>query len=162
MNNNSVLPYNLAKVTSKSLDTVSFSTDGNSKIMNNLDPNKAHSHDILSARMTKFYGNSICKPLSIIFNDWLKEGKLPSHWKKAHVVPVHTKGDKQCLKGYRSISLLPICSKIFERLIYNEIFTFSTDNDLISPNQSGFSLGDSWGNQLIAITHKIYKWGEFS
>ena len=86
-----------------------------------------------------------------------KGGKFPSDWKKAHVAPVHKKRDKQCLKNYRPISLLPICSKIFERLIYNELFTFFTDNNLISPNQSGFRPGDSCVNQLIVITHKIYK-----
>ena len=157
MNSSSVLPNNLAKLTNKSLDRVNFSTGDTSKIINNLDPNKAHGHDMLSIRMIKLYGNSICKPLSITFNDSLKEGKLPSDWKKAHVVPVHKKGDKQCLKNYRPISLLPICSKIFERLIYNELFTFFNDNNLISPNQSGFRPGDSCINQLIAITHEIYK-----
>ena len=77
--------------------------------------------------------------------------------KKANVVPVHKKGNKQSLENYRPISLLPICSKIFERLIYNEMFTFFTENDLISPNQSGFRPGESCVNQLLAITHKIYK-----
>ena len=86
-----------------------------------------------------------------------KEGKFPSDSKKAHVVPVHKKGDKQCLQNYRPISLLPICSKTFERLIYNELFTFFTDNNLVYPNQSGFRPGDSCVNQLIAITHEIYK-----
>ena len=38
--------------------------------------------------MTKLCGNSICKPLSITFNDGLKEEKFPSDWKKAHVLPV--------------------------------------------------------------------------
>ena len=107
--------------------------------------------------MIKLCGNSICKPLSIIFNDCLKEEKFPSGWKKAHVVPVHKKGDKQCLQNYRPISLLPICTRIFERLIYNELFTFFTDSNLISPNQSGFRPGDSCVNQLIPITHEICK-----
>ena len=91
------------------------------------------------------------------FNDYLKEGKFPSDWKKAHVVPVHKKGDKQCLKNYRPISLLPTCSKIFEHLIYKELFTVFTDNNLISPNQSGFRPDDSCVNQLIAITREICK-----
>ena len=39
----------------------------------------------------------------------------------------------------------------------NELFTFFTDNNLIFPNQSGFRPGDSCVNQLIAITHEIYK-----
>ena len=76
---------------------------------------------------------------------------------KANVVPVHKKGNKQSLENYRPISLLAICSKIFERLIYNEMFTFFTENNLISPNQSGFRPRDSCVNQLLAITHEIYK-----
>ena len=111
------MPFNPAKLTNKSLDSVNFSTDDISKIINDLDPNKAHVHDMLSMQMIKLCGNSICKPLSITFNDSLKEGKFPSDWKKARAVPVHKKGDKQCLKNYRPISLLPICSKVFERLI---------------------------------------------
>ena len=67
--------------------------------------------------MIKLCGNSICKPLSIIFNDFLNEVKFPDEWKKANVVPVHEKGNKHGLKNCRSISLLPICSKICERLI---------------------------------------------
>ena len=53
---------------------------------------------MLSTRMIKLRGNSICKLLSIIFNDCLKERKFPSDWKKADVKPVHKNGDKQCLK----------------------------------------------------------------
>ena len=84
--------------------------------------------------MIKLCGNSICKPLSIIFNDCLNKGKFPHEWKKANVVPVYKKGDKQRLKNYRPISLLPICSKSFERLIYNEMFTFFTENNLKEDN----------------------------
>ena len=70
-------------------------------------------------------------------------------WKKSNVVPIHKKGDKQTLKSYRPVSLLQICSKIFERLIYNEVFCFFLDKDLISANQSGFKPGDSCINQLL-------------
>ena len=67
-----------------------------------------------------------------------------------------TTGQKK-LKNYGPISLLPICSKILELLICNKMFTFFTENNLISPNQSGFRPGDSCVNQLLAITHEIYK-----
>ena len=134
-----------------------FSCSDISKIICNLDPNKAHSHDMLCIWMIKLYGNLIWKPLSIIFNDCLIEGKFPHEWKKATVVPVHKKGNKQSLKNYRPISILPICIKTFERLIYKEMFTFFTENNLISPNQLGFRPGASYVNQLLAITHEIYK-----
>ena len=73
------------------------------------------------------------------------------------MVPVNKKNDKQCLNNCRPISLLPICSNIFERLIFNEMFGFFIENDLISEHQSGFKSGDSCTNQLLSITHEIYQ-----
>ena len=67
------------------------------------------------------------------------------------------KGDKQTLKNYRPVSLLPICSKCFERLIYNEMFGFFLDKSSISANQPGFKPGHSCINQLLSIAHNIYK-----
>ena len=93
----------------------------------------------------------------MIFKDCLNQGKFLHECKKANVVPVHKKGNKQSLKNYRPISLLPICSKIFERGIFNETFTIFIKNNLISPNQSGFRPGNSCVKQLLAITHEIYK-----
>ena len=84
-----------------------------------------------------------------------KTGKIS--YKKANVVPVHKKADKQILKNYQPVSLLPICGKIFERLIYNKLFEYFVGNDLISQNQSGFKPGDSCINQLISITHERYQ-----
>ena len=76
-------------------------------------------------------------------------------WKKANIVPIHKKGDKQAVINYRPVSLLPICGKIFERLLYNEMLNFFLENDLISPKQSGFRPGNSCINQLLSINHEI-------
>ena len=75
----------------------------------------------------------------------------------ANVVPAHNKSDKQILKNYRPVSLLSICGKVFERLINNSLFEYFIENNLISPNQSGFKPGDSCTNQLISIMHEIYQ-----
>ena len=48
------------------------------------------------------------------------------------------KNDKEILSSYRSVSLLPVCSETFERLIYNSVYKHISDNNLLSPNQSGF------------------------
>ena len=87
----------------------------------------------------------------------MESGSFPSEWKKGNVVPIHKKDDKQCLKNYRPISLLPICGKIFEKLIFNEMSNFFIENESISPNQSRFKPGDSCINQLLTIAHEIYK-----
>ena len=75
----------------------------------------------------------------------------------ANVVPIHKQDDKQNVKNYRPVSLLPIFGKIFERLIYNEMYSFFIENDLISSNQSGFKQGDPCINQLLSVTHDIYQ-----
>ena len=61
------------------------------------------------------------------------------------------------MENYCPLSLLPICGKIFERLIYNSLFEFLIANELISSNQSGFKPNDSCINQLFSIIHEIYK-----
>ena len=66
------------------------------------------------------------------------------------------KGDMHLLKDYRKISLPLITGKVLERLLYNHLESFIR-NDLISQNQSGFKPGDSGVNQILAITHRIYK-----
>ena len=53
--------------------------------------------------------------------------------------------------------LLPICSKIFEKLIFDSIFSFLTHNKLLNNCQSGFRPNDSCINQLIPINHNIYR-----
>ena len=73
------------------------------------------------------------------------------------MVPVHNRGNKQILKNYRPISLLPIADKIFKRLLYDRIFEFFIENNLISENQSGFKPDDSCINQIVSITHEIYQ-----
>ena len=55
--------------------------------------------------------------------------------------------------NYCPVSLLPICGKILENLIYNSLFDVFIANELISSSQSG----DSCTNQILSITHEIYK-----
>lgn len=57
------------------------------------------------------------------------------------------------------MSLVPICSKVLERLIHNNVFKHRVDNNLISENQYDFKQGDSCSNQLLSITQK--RWAKY-
>ena len=103
------------------------------------------------------HANSIFKPLQLIFRSCTESEKLLSEQEKATDIPVHKRDNKRILENYRAVSLLPICGKISERLIYNSLFEFFIKNGLIFSNHSGFKPGDSCINQLLSITHKIYK-----
>ena len=67
------------------------------------------------------------------------------------------KNDSQCLENYRPFSLPPICGKVLESLIINEMFPLFIKNGLILENQLGFRPGDSCVNQHLSITHETYK-----
>ena len=138
LKNISTLSNTCSKHTNNILDTTGFSNEDICKIIKNVNSNKAHDLDMISICMIKICGISIYKPLEIIFQNCLRSGKFPSEWKKANVVSTFKKGDKQCIKNYRPVSLLPVCGKVFERLLYNKMFSFFSKNDLISPKQSGF------------------------
>ena len=60
---------------------------------------------------------STAKPFSALIDN----GIFPDIWKKSYIIPVH---DRQIINNYRLFSLLPICDKIFEKLLYNSIFNF--------------------------------------
>ena len=113
--NTSVLPTNCESLIDKSLSNISFTDNDIGKIIKCLDPNKAHGHDMMSIRMLKIFGDSIYKPLHLVFRASLDQRTFPLCWKKANVVPTYKKNDKQSIKNYRPVSLLPISGKFFER-----------------------------------------------
>ena len=76
---------------------------------------------------------------------------------KSNVVPRIKRVISKCQETNGPVSLLPICGKIFERLLYNNMFEFFIKDSLISANQSGFKQGDSCKYQLLSITYEIYQ-----
>ena len=111
-------------MTEKRLGNVFFSIDEIGNIMRGLHPNKAHGQDNISIRMLKIYGNSICKPLEIIYKEFCSLGLFPLEWKKGNIAPIHKKGDNQSLQNYQPVSLLPVCGKILKKLIFDKRSNF--------------------------------------
>ena len=104
----------------------------------------------------QFVCSMISRPLSIIFRNCLKAGYFPTAWKKANVDPVHKKENKQILVNYRRVSLLPVCSKLLEKIIFDTIFQHLVVTKLLNQNQSGFMPGDACIHQRISTTYEIY------
>ena len=142
IDNNSAIPANTSFVTEERLSRFEICPGDIAKIVRLLDPNKAHVHDEITIRMIKMCASSIAKPLAILLRNCLESEHFPKEWKKANVVPVHKK--------------LPIYSKVFEKVIFNLLFKYLDDNNLLNSNQSGFRPGDSCVHQLLSITHEIY------
>ena len=155
--NNSFLATNLTFETKNRISTFDFSTGDIIKFIKALNPNKAHGDNGISIRMIKLCPSSISKPLHIVFKNCLENERFPDEWKKTIIVPAYKIGDKQLINNYRPILLLPICAKVFEKIIFNRLFKFLDANKLLNKKQSGFRPDDSCAHQLLSIIHEIYK-----
>ena len=154
--NGSVLPNFISK-TDTSLYHVSVTKNHIINIIKNLNSNKAHGYDGISVTMLKLCASEVAIPLQIIFQDCINSGRFPDCWKYANVQPIHKKDNRQIKSNYRPISLLPICGKILEKIVFDQVYAFLNINNLLSKNQSGFCPGDSTIYQLISITSTIYE-----
>ena len=85
--NGSHLPNDINVITDQTLQDIVFSLI----IHISLDINKAHGYGGISVRMVKLFGESICKPLEIIFQNCIEFGFFPEIWKKANIIPIHKK-----------------------------------------------------------------------
>jgi len=77
-------------------------------------------------------------PLTDIYNASLESGIFPDKLKIAKVIPVHKKGDSRDVSNYRPISLLPVFSKLLEKLMYNGQAEFVERNEVLTEAQHGF------------------------
>ena len=112
------------------LDAFDISNEKILRIIRSLKPYQANGWDDIAIRMIKICDISLVAHLKLIFESCKVQGTLPEIWKRANVVPNHNKGDKNLTTNYRPKSLLLICGKMLEKLLFDTLF-----NHLISTYQ---------------------------
>ena len=86
-------------------------------ILRDVTANKACGPDGISARVVHECAEELAVPLAVMFNSSLSQGTFPKLWKRANVVPIHKKGSVKDPQNYRSISLMSLFVKVFEKLV---------------------------------------------
>jgi hypothetical protein len=124
-------------------------------LINDLKLGKASGLDSIRHQMLKKTCNTVCVPLSLLFNLSLSKSEFPTQWKTASVMPLFKKGDKSLISNYRPISLLSAVGKVFESIVFKEVFNHLMSNNLLYKFQSGFIAGHSTVDQLIEIYYRI-------
>ena len=109
------------------------------KIQQSLDVSKAMGCDGISPKLLKQCSLSLYRPLHYLFSLSLSQSYLPLEWRTHLIKTVFKSGDKNSIKNYRPISLLPVVSKVLEKLVYNRILDFISSS--ISSSQYGFLRG---------------------
>ena len=125
------------------------------KIINDLNPKKSGDIYQISPEYVISAKQAVAQHLTIIFNQSIREGCFPQAMKTAKIIPLHKGNSVLSVSNYRPISLLPIFSKIFERLAYNRLVHFIDENKILSQNQFGFQRGKSTENAVTSIVSRI-------
>ena len=94
--------------------------------------------------------------LTVIINTSIATNTYPDLWKISHVIPIHKSGDEDEVGNFRPISLLPVLSKILEKIIANQLSTYLESNYLLSNTQHGFRPKLSTETALLKLSDKIY------
>ena len=109
-----------------------------------------------STTLIKKIKNEISKSLALIINQCIQKGIFPHKLKLAKVIPIFKSGDETLFNNYRPISILPSLSKIFERVIFNQIHDyFNTHNLYYNSNQYGFRKDHSTELAALEIIDRI-------
>ena len=108
------------------------------KVIAKLKPKQSSGVDNISNVLLKKLASVIKLPLCNIINKSLQSGVFPDLMKLALVTPLHKGGESRLPDNYRPISLLPVFSKILEKIVYLQTVEFLNDNNILYSKQYGF------------------------
>ena len=133
------------------------SVDELSKICASFNASKASGSDDISPRVVK---ESICcfvEPLCNIFNKSLSTGVFPEALKVAKVVPLYKKNCKQNIDNYRPVAILPIFSKLLEKVMHNRLHSFLMKYEILINEQFGFRKNHSTTHGVLNVSDYIIR-----
>ena len=120
--------------------------------LNRLSKTKSTGLDNISAKLIRECADIISDPLCDLFNKSLMSGIFPDDWKCARVIPLFKQGESLDLNNYRPISVISVVAKVFERIVYDQLYNFLSNEGIISKQQSGFRSLHSTVSALLEAT----------
>ena len=127
----------LVPISSSSFFLYPVTQDECSRIVRSLNNTKTDI-DQLPVKIFKLHIDSISPILCKLINNCFIAGIFPSILKIATIVPIFKKGNPQLAENYRPVSILPYLSKVFEKCLYNRLFSFFLNNNIFSDQQFEF------------------------
>lgn len=121
--------------------------------INSLKTRKSPGYDNIPPKILKDTVGILKSPLCNLFNTALEEGIFPHDLKYANVSPLFKKDDRTNKENYRPISILPCISKIFERIMFQQISFYITS--IVSPYLCGFRKGYNTQHALLRLLDKL-------
>ena len=144
-----------SKVVSSSFEFKAVDHNVIQKVINNLESKVSCDINGFSSKLLKECSEFIIKPLTHLVNLSLSHGIFPCELKISRTCPIFKSGCRKKVVNYRPIACLPVISKVFEKVVFNQLFEYLTVNNILSPNQFGFQPGKSTLHPLIHMLNYI-------
>ncbi len=125
------------------------------EIISNLAPKSSSGFDGISTKLLKTIKTVLIAPITLIINQMISTGIFPDKLKIAKVTPIYKKDDETMFTNYRPISLLPSLSKIFEKVIFKQLYNFFKEKNLFYNAQYGFRDGHSTELAALELVDRI-------
>ena len=127
------------------------------KPLKNIDISKAPGVDNLPGRFLKDGAVILAKPVTERCNLSIKSKNFPNPCKLAKLKPIFKKGSRMDPSNYNPISLLPLISKIFEKIVHDQMIEYLAQYKILYKYQSGFRTKHSTDLCLSYLNDKILK-----
>ena len=120
-----------------------------------LKTNKAIGLDKISAKLLKDASEVIAPIIQKLINMSITQCCFPNLWKSAKVTALFKSGDATNCDNYRPISILPTVSKILERTVKSQLYSYLEENSLLYTQQSGFRSKTSTSTVFLQLTDTL-------
>ena len=144
------------------IDSITIDEDSVRTKIDNLKEGKAPGPDGISTTLLINTKDVLAKPLTMIFNKSIDEGKIPKDWRSANVAPIFKKGKRDDPANYRPVSLTSVVCKVLESIVRDKIIEHLDKNKPLRVSQHGFMRHRSCLTNLLKffeeVLKKLYKW----
>jgi hypothetical protein len=137
------------------MESITVSQNGIIKLLRNLKPFTASGPDGIPTRLFMETAEEIAPAITLVFQASINQGRVPSQWKKAHIVPIFKNGSRSDAANYRPISLTSVLCKVCEHIIHCAVIRHLTASNILSDAQHGFRQRRSCDTQLILTVEDL-------
>ena len=125
------------------------------KAIDTLKPKTSFGHDRISNKLLKYVKQEVAWSLAKLVNQSFTEGVFPNSLKIAKVTPLHKKGENCLFDNYRPVSILPSVSKVFERLMHDQIYNYFQINKIFFESEYAFRPNHSTEFSTLELIDRI-------
>ena len=125
------------------------------KLLRKIDEKKSVGLDNIPNKSLKIAADAVAPSLTTIFTASINTGIFPQEWKESRVSPVYKSGARNDSSNYRPISVIPVIAKIFEKIVYDQLYEYLNNYNHLTTCRSGFR---SLHSTLTALVEATNSW----